>query len=94
MSDDFNISLTPDQGLAFVEALTGIEGGAPKSPHARTMLATILGQTSVPLAGEIVAWSSRRGSVQGYPQRLTRFVQYLRAVSDSLEKLLPREDQA
>lgn len=86
-------TLNPDQGLAFIEALTGMEnGGKPKSPHARTMLATVLGQTSVPMAGDIVAWHNKK-NVQGYPQRLTRLVQYLRAVADSLEQLLPREDQ-
>lgn len=91
------INLTPDQGLAFVEALTGLENmptGQPsaKSPHARTMLATMLGQTAVPLVGDIINWHNKK-SVPGYPQKLTRLVQYLRAVADSLEQILPREDQ-
>lgn len=85
--------LNPDQGLAFIEALTGVDNGRPKSPHARTILAAMLGQTSVPMAGDIVAWHNRK-SVQGYPQRLTRTVQYLRAVADSLEQMLPQEDRA
>lgn len=99
MSDvkDPSIVLTPDQGLAFLDALTGSlpspsgQGLVPKSPHAVTMLATMLGATSVPMAGDIVAWHNKK-KVQGYPQKLTRFVQYLRAVADSLEQILPRED--
>ena len=99
MSEDFNINLNPDQGLAFLEALTGLEpdgqgNKVPKSPHARTTLAAVLGQTNVPLAGDIIAWTNSRGrSVPGYPQRLTRLIQYLRAGSDALEKLLPKEDR-
>lgn len=98
MSDDeFNISLIPDQGLAFLEALTGLEpdgrgNTVPKSTHARTTLAAILGQTNVPLAGDIIAWSNNK-PISGYPMRLKRFVQYLRAVSDALEQLLPKEDR-
>lgn len=95
--EEFNVSLNPDQGLAFLEALTGAEPDArgnlvPKSPHARTTLAAILGHTNVPLAGDIAAWTNGR-PVAGYPKRLKRFIQYLRAVSDSLEKLLPKEDR-
>ncbi len=95
--EEFNINLIPDQGLAFLEALTGLEpdgrgNTVPKSTHARTTLAAILGQTGLPLAGDVVAWSNKK-PIPGYPKRLKRFVQYLRAVSDALEKLLPREDQ-
>ena len=97
MSDDFNISLNPDQGLAFLESLTGLEpdghgNKVPKSTHARTTLSAILGQTNLPLAGDVIAWTNGRG-MDGYPKRLNRFIVYLRAIADSLEKLLPKEDQ-
>lgn len=99
MSDSFSITLSPDQGLAFIEALTGIDsdgrgGGTMKSPHARTALAAVLGQTGVPLAGDILQWTNGNRNIQGYPERLRRFVLYFRAVASALEKLLPTEDRA
>lgn len=93
----FDINLNADQALAFIEALTGMEPAGngqptPKSPHAHTTLAAILGQTNVPKAGDIAAWSNGR-SINGYPMRLSRFIQYLRAVADALETILPGEDR-
>lgn len=97
MNGEFNITLSPGQGLAFMEALTGLEpigNGqvAPKSPHARTCLAAVLGQTDVPLAGDVMQWVNQR-NVPGYPARLKNFIKYLRAVGDALEKVIPKEDQ-
>jgi len=99
MSEGFSVTFSPDQGLAFVEALTGMEpdgrgGGTPKSAHARTALAAILGQSGVPFAGDIMQWVNGNKNIQGYPMRLTRFVVYLRAVANALEQLLPAEDRA
>lgn len=99
VNENFDIVLNSDQGLAFVEALTGLEpdgqgGNRAKSPHARTALATILGLVNVPFAGDILAWVGGNKEVQGYPGKLRRFVVYLRAVASSLEKLLPAEDRA
>lgn len=94
---DVTFNLSPDQGLAFIEALTGMEplGNGqvvPKSPHARTCLAAILGQSAVPFAGDIAQWSQHRNT-PGYPLRLRNFIKYLRAIADALEKVIPKEDQ-
>jgi len=99
VNGDFNISFSADQGIAFVEALTGMEpdgrgNAVPKSAHARTALATILGQSGVPFAGDIMQWVNGNKAIQGYPEKLRRFVIYLRAVASALEKLLPAEDRA
>ena len=91
------MTLNADQGLAFMEALTGLEAIAPgcntpKSPHARTCLAAVLGQNGVPFAGDVANWMQHR-NVPGYPEKLRNFIRYLRAVGDALEKAIPKEDQ-
>lgn len=98
-NEGFSVSFSPDQGIAFVEALTGMEpdgrgNAVPKSAHARTALAAILGQAGVPFAGDILQWVNGNKNIQGYPEKLRRFVVYLRAVASALEKLLPAEDRA
>lgn len=97
-NEGFSVSFSPDQGIAFVEALTGMEpdgrgNAVPKSAHARTALAAILGQAGVPFAGDILQWVNGNKNIQGYPEKLRRFVIYLRAVASALEKLLPAEDR-
>ena len=95
---DLEPNMTIDQAIAFVEALTGHEnlptGTArrPKSSHALTAIAILVGQNQVPDAQRITAFM--QGSrVSGYPGSITTFVKMLRAVANALEKVVPQEDK-
>lgn len=92
------MTVTKEQALAFVEALTGWEDVSdrqckPKSPHAHTHLEAILGYRRVPGTGEIAGLPQyiKYGMNQQEIVRSYAFFDYLQAVINVLD---PRVDTA